>query len=450
MDVLQQVSEAPEMMDQHERFKGLVTKVHRAAKRQKRQLKQKQIAADDRQAIEATAIVQQQHVGAQPRIELPGNRLPQKKSPTQPDRLKRARHCYVCKVPFKQLHHFYHQLCPSCAEFNWQKRSQRADLRGRVALVTGGRVKIGYHTVLKLLRDGASVIMTTRFPADAAARYQAESDFSQWHDRLQIHALDLRNIPSVEAFADYLIRTLDSLDILIHNAAQTVKRPLAYYQHLLDAPCNAKAQSLIYNADSQSVLLESRSEYPNELANVDRYFPQGWLDADGQQVDQRPMHSWMLKLDEVAPIEMLEVYLVNAAAPFVLTGRLKPLLCRSPQTRKFVVNVSAMEGQFARDNKTEFHPHTNMAKAAMNMMTRTSASDFAGDGIYMNSVDTGWITDEKPLPIAQRVCEEHGFFPPLDLIDGASRIYDPIASGCDLTTEPWAGQFLKDYQPYAW
>ena len=442
LQVLQSVSESPEIMDEHNRFKSLVTKIHRAAKRQKRQLSQKQIVVSDRIAAEATAIVQQHTESA--------NGIGIDSAKHQRRKLLGARPCYICKAPYTQLHSFYHLLCPDCSETNWYKRQQRTDLRGRIALVTGGRVKIGYQTVLKLLRDGATVLLTTRFPADAAVRLQKEHDFLDWHERVQIHPLDLRNIPSVEAFADELQSALACLDIVIHNAAQTVKRPLAYYQHLLDAECNTKGRALIRAADTRSVLMERRPGYKGHLSNVEQYFPKGLLDADGQQIDQRPIQSWLLKLEDVPTLEMLEVYLVNAAAPFVLTSRLKQLLCRSPHPRKFVINVSAMEGQFARENKTAYHPHTNMAKAALNMLTRTSSQDFAKYGIYMNSVDTGWITDEKPTPIANRVRDEHGFYPPLDIIDGASRIFDPIASGCNSDAEPLFGHFLKDYQPYPW
>lgn len=440
LGVLQQISESPEIMDHHDRFKSLVTKIHKQAKRQKRQANQLQLAVTNRQAIESTTIVRKQLSTTQNCIE----------SPKPPLVLSRPRNCYVCKKPFSNLHDFYHQLCLRCANFNLDKRQQRANLHGRVALVTGGRVKIGYQTVLKLLRDGASVIATTRFPVDAASRFQAEEDFGEWNTRLQIYPLELRDIPAVEAFADELLSTHSSLDILIHNAAQTVKRPLAFYRHLLEAESNAKPNALIRTSKSSSVLLESRDGYRAQLSNVEQYFPKGWMDPDGQQVDQRPLHSWLLKLEEVPTLEMLEVYLVNAAAPFVLTGRLKQLLCKSPHARRFIVNVSAMEGQFSRENKTAFHPHTNMAKAALNMLTRTSAEEFAKSDIYMNSVDTGWITDEKPLPLATRVREEHGFYTPLDVIDGASRVYDPIASGCNADEQPIYGQFLKDYQPFPW
>lgn len=440
LSVLQIVSEKPELMDQHDRFKSLVTKIHRGAKLQKRKLKRRLIADADRQAFQSSGIVRQRSADPVPPIQ-DGDSL---------RRLVKPQNCYCCKTPFTQLHHFYHLLCPACSALNWEKRFQKCDLKNHAALVTGGRIKIGYQTVLKLLRDGASVITTTRFPVDAAKRFQREDDFWQWQDRLKIRALDLRNIPAVEAFADEVVSTLRSLDILIHNAAQTVKRPLAFYRHLLEAEENAAPNSLVPIGATRSVLLETGAAYRGHLSNVEPYFPLGWLDPDGQQIDQRPLHTWLLKLEQVPTLEMLEVYLVNAAAPFVLTSRLKPLLSRSTNGRKFVVNVSAMEGQFAREHKTAFHPHTNMAKAALNMLTRTAAQDFTSANIYMNSVDTGWITDEKPTPVATRVREVYGFHPPLDVIDGASRVYDPIARGRNEAVEPWSGKFLKDYQPCSW
>lgn len=441
LDILQTVSEKPEIMDHHYRFKSLITKIHRKAKKSKRQSARKSVALSDRHLIESTEIVRNQLDSSQTKVEF------KEKS----SELQRAKRCYICKTLFTQLHHFYHQLCPECAKPNWIKRHQRADLAGRRALITGGRIKIGFHSALKLLRDGADVITTTRFPKDAANRYQKEPDFDDWREKLQIFPLDLRNVATIESFADILLSSQPSLDILINNAAQTVKRPLAFYQHLLDTPSDPTANSLIQAQGSNPALLECHPEYSGKLTNVDQYFPKDWYDRDGQQIDLRPLQSWLLKLDDVSTVEMLEVLLVNAAAPFILTSRLKPLLIRSAFPRKFVVNVSAMEGQFARNNKTAFHPHTNMAKAALNMLTRTSASDFANDGIFMNSVDTGWITDEKPLPMAQRVRREHGFYPPLDIIDGAARVYDPIAAGCNNPDEqPAFGKFLKDYQPYPW
>ncbi len=404
--------------------------------------------------------------------------------------LREPRTCYVCKADFDRLHHFYDQMCSECAELNWDKREQTADLRGRTALVTGARVKIGYQCAIKLLRAGAHVIVTTRFPADAAARYAAEADFTQWGQRLEIFGLDLRHTPSVEEFCRHLLGHLSRLDFIINNACQTVRRPPGFYNHMMvaegDAAERSDAQrpllasydsvrgqvstglwarhrddelgeSLARSADRgarsagmvASAALSQVALLNEDLESGPSLFPRGQLDADLQQVDLRGRNSWRLAMHEVSAVELLEVHLVNAVAPFILNARLKPLMLRHPSRDKHIVNVSAMEGQFYRRFKTDKHPHTNMAKASLNMMTRTSAADYIKDGIHMNAVDTGWVTDEDPVEIATRKTEVHGFHPPLDIVDGAARICDPIFAGL-LTGEHLWGQFLKDYRSIHW
>ena len=509
--VLQEIADNPRSIEGHDRMIGLVARIHKQGKRDRRKVN-RQTQQDLERALNRSTGIVQQAMDSEPVTDVPppagallaadgtvgaanggegdvtlGDRA-DASSPTADGSpsgselpapavlssvpvvfLPRKRPCYVCKQPFQELHFFYHQLCPTCAAFNYAKRDQSADLSGRVALLTGGRIKIGYQIALRLLRDGARVYLTTRFPQDAVRRFAAEPDFARWEDRLKLVGLDLRRIPDVENLADWLASQEGGLDIIIHNAAQTVKRPIGFYRHMLEAeaapdrsgvaahlvqqlpaPRHHAGEIELSSAADWVPLMEAQPNYPGHISTVEGDFPSGIFDGDGQQLDARDLHSWMLKMEQVSTVELVEVQVVNSIAPFILNSRLKPLLARSRFARRFIVNVSAMEGQFARQGKTPYHPHTNMAKAALNMMTRTSAADYAESGIYMNSVDTGWITDENPLPKKQRVQQETGFFAPLDSTDGMARCYDPIARGINEPGEPLFGHFLKDFKPYAW
>jgi len=402
------------------------------------------------------------------------------------------RQCYTCKARYAKLHQFYAQLCPACAELNYAKRNQTADLEGRVVLITGARVKIGFYAAVKLLRCGARVIVTSRFPVDAAKRFAALPDAEELASRLQIVGLDLRDIASLEQLCAHLTAHLHHLDAIINNACQTIRRPGRYYQHLLAdelAPTQQPASvqrlmlPLAYSSPSTASLLfsggaSSSAPAPSEamipsasapladarcsqlpllstapyLSHADEGdeadFPLDVLDVNGQQIDHRKTNSWLLKLHEVSTPEVAEVLAVNALAPFIINSRLRPLLDASPAPHKFVVNVSAMEGKFYR-YKTPNHPHTNMAKAALNMMTRTCAEDLSLHGILMNSVDTGWINDENPLEKAKATAENNHFQTPLDEIDAAARVIDPILSVIN-GGAPVCGKFLKDYMPCEW
>jgi NAD(P)-dependent dehydrogenase (short-subunit alcohol dehydrogenase family) len=408
---------------------------------------------------------------------------PKADGPDERPPLRQERACYVCKQPFVRAHRYYDSMCDACGEFNYAKRAQTADLSGHHALVTGARVKIGFQASLKLLRAGAHVVVTTRFPVDAAERYSQEKDFPDFSARLQIHGLDLRHAPSVEIFTRFLLERLPRLDYILNNACQTVRRPAAFFRHLLareSAPLEALPEGLrglLASHDElrrmleasrrpgvgnliaaalqphgegllHSAALSQRRYLDEDFRDGESLFPADRYDEDRQQVDLREVNSWRLRMHEVETPELLEVQLVNAIAPYILNARLKPLMLRTPQSHKHIVNVSAMEGQFYRIAKTDKHPHTNMAKAALNMMTRTSAADFVKDGIYMNAVDTGWVTDEDPAAHAARKADL-GFSPPLDIIDGASRIVDPIFAGRLGGAHVW-GQFLKDYKPAPW
>ncbi len=399
-----------------------------------------------------------------------------------PGTLVQARACYVCKQRYVELDAFYHQLCPPCAARNHARRDARADLRGRRALLTGGRAKIGMYIALRLLRDGAHTTITTRFPRDAARRFAAMADSEDWLHRLKIVGIDLRDPGRVAALADE-VAAEGPLDILVNNACQTVRRSAAGYALLalaeaaplppgplppirvfgpeapgslaLDGPASAGSGDLA--ARSAEARLPHWSPTPAALtalalsagsASPERIAAERAIDAGGLVPDLDAVNSWSRVVGEVDPVELLEVQLCNQTAPFILVGRLRPALAASSARRTYIVNVSAIEGQFNRGFKGPGHPHTNMSKAALNMLTRTSAHELLQrDGILMTSVDTGWITDERPHPTKMRLAQE-GFHAPLDLVDGAARVYDPIVRG--EAGEDLHGCFLKDYEPAPW
>lgn len=397
------------------------------------------------------------------------------------------KNCYVCKTSFKKIHHFYDTMCTECGDFNYAKRFQTANVKGQTAVITGSRLKIGYHITLMLLRGGATVIATTRFPVDSALRFSKEADFTEWGHNLKIYGLDLRHIPSVEIFCNFIEQKYKRLDILINNAAQTVRRPAGFYKHLManeEVPITSLpkfAQDLLLDhtncLNELQVLTSGTSSNKNmpvtwhgpepgiglrasaKLSQIPysfdkalvtkEVFPEGKLDADLQQVDLRKVNSWRLKLGEIETTEMIEVQLVNSVAPFVLCNRLSEVMKKDNTSQKHIINVSAMEGKFYPLFKEDRHPHTNMAKAALNMLTHTSSGTLAKDGIFMNAVDTGWVTDEDPIDLAKKKQEKFDFQPPLDIVDGAARVMDPLFDGIN-TGKHWCGRFLKDYKPISW
>ncbi|MGO2931866.1 SDR family NAD(P)-dependent oxidoreductase [Microbacterium sp.] len=472
------------MSEQHPDYiavRRATAQMFKAVKRARRKEIRDAIAEADRAVVANTA------TGAPDRIddETRGNDLASSVDAPSAGELLKPRNCYICKQPYTLVDAFYHQLCPDCARFSHGKRNARTDLTGRRALLTGGRAKIGMHIALRLLRDGAHLTITTRFPRDAVRRFSSLPDAADWIDRLRIVGIDLRDPAQVVALADS-VAAQGPLDILINNAAQTVRRSPGSYSLLADAEMRPlpdgplpEMETFGHTADPHPQALQASVD-ANPLLSVatlggtvaeqggqaltaedlarlamapgssslEKHADGSAIDAGGLVPDIDHVNSWVQSVDQVDPLEMLEVQLANTTAPFLLISRLRPSMRASSAHRKYVVNVSAMEGQFSRRYKGPGHPHTNMAKAALNMLTRTSAGEMLEtDGILMTAVDTGWITDERPHHTKVRLAEE-GFHAPLDLVDGAARVYDPIVqgeAGVDVH-----GVFLKDYKPNPW
>ncbi|MGW6026542.1 SDR family NAD(P)-dependent oxidoreductase [Streptomyces sp. NPDC055099] len=443
--------------------------IYRTVKQRRRQERRAAKTAHDKAVTEATATGSAERIDDETEGLLPS-------SQTEEGRiagiLQRPRSCYTCKTRYVEVDYFYHQLCPDCARLNRSKRDARTDLTGKRALLTGGRAKIGMYIALRLLRDGAHTTVTTRFPKDAIRRFKAMDDSADWLHRLEIVGIDLRDPAQSVALAER-VAAAGPLDILINNATQTVRRLPSAYAALVDgegAPLPAgelPAHSVIgaFNSGAVDGLaalpvgtsgLDAQQVADLALvagnASVARHLDGTAIDAGGLVPDVVDSNTWVQTIEQISPVELLETQLCNYTSPFILISALRSAMAdaakKASSGRSYVVNVSAMEGVFGRGYKGAGHPNTNAAKAAMNMVTRTSAQEmFQTDGILMTSIDTGWITDERPHYDKLRLADE-GFHAPLDLIDGAARVYDPIVRG--EAGEDLYGIFLKDYAPGKW
>ncbi|WGD38152.1 SDR family NAD(P)-dependent oxidoreductase [Lysinibacter sp. HNR] len=472
--VLATLSELDESDPDFNTVRQATAKMFKSVKISRRALKRKRVQEADNSVIATTA------TGAPNRIDDETRGADLQSSTDQPvaGELIVARPCYICKQRYTLVDAFYHQLCPKCAAMSHKKRDARTNLTGKRALLTGGRAKIGMYIALRLLRDGAHTTITTRFPKDAVRRFTAMPDSADWLHRLRVVGIDLRDPAQVIALAES-VATQGPLDILINNAAQTVRRSPGAYSALMEAealplPDNQTVEiltlghattahpraletSVLDHPLLSTVASGTGSRTAAELtgqalvpgaSSIERHRDGSAIDAGGLIPDTVDSNSWVASVEQVDPLELLEVQLCNSTAPFILISKLRAAMAAAEAERTYVVNVSAMEGVFNRGYKGPGHPHTNMAKAALNMLTRTSAKEmFTTDRILMTSVDTGWITDERPHPTKLRLAEE-GFHAPLDLVDGAARVYDPIVRG--ESGEDLYGVFLKDYEPSRW
>ncbi|MFF0297645.1 SDR family NAD(P)-dependent oxidoreductase [Kitasatospora sp. NPDC004614] len=416
----------------------------RDGRQQRRRERRTEAALADNELTAATATG-----GAARREDAP---LPTAAGHTPIGELARPQRCYVCKQFYRQVDGFYHRLCPDCATDHTARRRLSTDLAGRRVLLTGGRVKIGFQLALMMLRDGAELIVTSRFPHDTLRRFQAAPGSDRWLHRLRIVGIDLRDPRQVLGLCEQLRAEGRPLDILVNNAAQTLRRPPESYA-LLAAGERGTVPAQVGHAPGFRPMPALAPAWPAaELASEESALALPGVtatavDEAGLLPDTAPQNSWSATLGGLDPAEVLETQLVNALAPALLCDRLLPLLEASPHPARYIVNVTAVEGRFAVRNKMPGHPHTNMAKAALNMLTRTSAAELADRGVYMCAVDTGWITDENPAPKKSRLAD-HGFRTPLDIVDGAARVYDPIVRG--EAGEPFVGVFLKDYRVAEW
>ncbi len=397
------------------------------------------------------------------------------------------RECYCCKINIVEnnLHFFYSNLCKKCGDLNYSYRTVQLDLSGRIAIVTGGRIKIGFEIAKKLLNYGCKVIVTTRFPKDALLKFKEDKEYEKWKNNLIIYPIDFRLFESTVKFVNYLLNTLPHLDILINNAAQTIRRPSSYYKYLLpietqkfseeeeakiikndynsyrkelndDGKSNNNRNSLIsiYNNNEQEVPLSvfaSQMKIMEEKEQPDKIL----MSSDKQPHEfTQGKNSWKLELDEVPFEEFMEVQIINAWTPYYLNCKLKPLMEKSPFKDKYIINVTAMEGVFNVFKKTT-HPHTNMAKAALNMMTRTCGEYYKKFNIYMTAVDTGWVSSMGEMNNLFSGKENNNNFEevfynvPLDCLDGAMRVLQPLIEGVK-NKKFLYGIILKDYKEYHW
>ena len=407
------------------------------------------------------------------------------------------KNCYICKEKFglDNIHSFYGNLCKKCGDKNYSFRTMKLDFTGRIAIVTGGRVKIGYYIATKLLSYGAKVLITSRFPKDALFKFQKDPDYEKWKNNLVVYPIDFRIFESTIKFVQFINDNFPHVDILINNAAQTIRRTASYYKYLL--PIETKdlnkeddkkiikndfvnLQNQLKEGEKEQNPSKSKTEIKNALISLmdnkskeyQEILPLSVIASqirimeeksqphvtvmggDGQPYDfSKGKNSWNFEFDEIPFQEFTEVQIINTWTPYYLCVKLKPLMMQSPFPDKYIVNVTSVEGIF-NHYKRSSHVHTNMAKAALNMFTRTCGSYLKDIGIYMTCVDTGWVSPMNEmnslLDKDKKNSYENEFVNvPLDELDGAMRVLHPIIEGIKNKNYLF-GILLKDYVKSPW
>ncbi|MDE6501477.1 MAG: SDR family oxidoreductase [Ruminococcus sp.] len=334
--------------------------------------------------------------------------------------------CLMCR----QRNMEEYGICPDCKALNEKMRTLSCDLTGKNAVVTGGRIKIGYAVCLKLLRMGANVIAVTRYPKNALETYAKEPDFEDFRSRLFIVGFDLIRVDRIGELIEHIGNIFNGhLDILINNSAQTVKKSSSYYAEL-----QMKENSIEDKHNFRQLVSMCNTE-----EKTFSIIPNNQIVDYGEQPDK---NSWVRRPEEISPQELLEVQLINVTAPFILTNGLRKFLAHGKSEKSWVINVSSVEGRFNTKQKLARHVHTNMAKASLNMMTHSISSDFVRDGIYVYSCDPGWVSNQFPPAYEISV----NFKPYLTFEDGAMRILYPIIKNFNEEKIKDYGMFYKDYR----
>lgn len=434
--VLKQLKGQPFLNPDNQLFSGLITKIHKQAKKQSKREDYLQKKKADLAVLQSSTISK----NALANTTLYYDDEPVRQSFSQ---LQLEKNCYACNSKYSLAHSFYNRLCPSCSGINYKNRFKEIDLTNRNVILTGGRVKIGYAAALKFLRANANLTLTTRFPAIALSQLQKEKDYDQWMDNLKIYGLDLRNLKEVKEFINQYSSENDCLDILVNNAAQTIKYTDEYYLPILQSE-----QKLLKVYENNPLLSINKTDVISKKMLSDAKEIKTELNRFGNPVDDRDKNSWNSTLEEISMTEILEVNLINQISPYLLIKELSPLMKKSTFKYKFIINVTSSEGQFSYDNKTIFHPHTNMTKAALNMLTRTSAKEYQNYNILMSAVDVGWVSTGAKEVLRKKQFDA-GYIPPLDSVDGAARIMHPIIEAIE-NENLIIGKLIKNYKEEIW
>ncbi|KAF8078304.1 hypothetical protein FPV67DRAFT_1603874 [Lyophyllum atratum] len=386
--------------------------------------------------------------------------------------------CYICLFLLTSAHPLYPALCVPCGNFNTASSAlslpPQFNLISKTALVTGARVNLGYHVALRLLRCGCSVVITTRYPHDAEVRYLAESDSEAWKDRLCIVGADFRTAKDVFALVGVVKGRLrdwgtEKLDLLINNAAQTLTDQAETEVKSGEREQQLRLQgtgNLVIDAGYQPRLRGGIGaikydfhdhHHIDGLPSVDDT-TKAVLDEENRELIKPVKSSWTQKLNEIPYEDVISAHSINTFVPLILMRELLPIMSlpsvspspspssASAKPSAYIINVSSREGipecRPSHRAKAGHHVHTNMSKAALNMLTETEAGEaWRSARVAVNSVDPGYMSADPEWMEMSGLSDKNC---PIGWEDGAARVLWPVAMG-EKGTPVW-GRFLKHFQ----